>query len=70
MASKALKEAKLELLFHYVTITRKSVTGEYRVNLEEGTEATAYYTTDLEDAVATGKRMRDPSETWQLRNWG
>ena len=32
--------------------------GEYRVNLIGGTEETAYYTDDRDDAVATGIYMR------------
>jgi hypothetical protein len=32
--------------------------GEYRVNFTGGREATAYYTTDLLDAVQTGIAMR------------
>lgn len=40
--------------------------GEYRLNLVSGTEATAYYTNDLDDAVGTAlaehnrKLMSDP----------
>lgn len=42
-----------------VTI-RKNQFGEYRVNLAapHGNEQTAYYTTDLQDALATGHAMR------------
>lgn len=32
-------------------------TGEYRVNFKNGEEATAYYSPDLEDAIATGHMM-------------
>lgn len=31
--------------------------GEYRVNFYNGTEATAYYTDDLDDALTTGLAM-------------
>lgn len=31
--------------------------GEYRVNLSGGKEATAYYTTDIDDAVGTARAM-------------
>lgn len=45
----------------------KSRYGEYRVNFSGGTEATAYYTTTLDDALATGIAMasegRKPSQT-------
>ena len=33
--------------------------GEYRVNYRDGTEATAYYTDELEDALSTGRVMTD-----------
>jgi len=31
--------------------------GEYRVNFRNGTEDSAYYTNDLQDAVDTGRSM-------------
>lgn len=31
--------------------------GEYRVNFSRGPERTAYYTTDLDDALSTGRSM-------------
>ena len=31
--------------------------GEYRVNFRNGSEATAYYTNDIEDAIATACTM-------------
>ena len=31
--------------------------GEYRVNYPGGTEATAYYTTDADDAIGTATEM-------------
>lgn len=36
--------------------------GEYRVNYRNGTEASAYYTDDAEDAVATARSMADALE--------
>jgi hypothetical protein len=36
--------------------------GEYRVNLYKGTEETAYYTDDLQDAVNTAARMTEQYE--------
>jgi hypothetical protein len=36
-------------------LTRRD--GEYRINLVGGSEATAYYTSDLEDAVNTARAM-------------
>lgn len=38
-------------------VAKKTEDGEYRVNLKGGKEATAYYTTDLYDALATGRIM-------------
>jgi hypothetical protein len=31
--------------------------GEWRVNFQKGTEATAYYTDDYDDALGTGRAM-------------
>lgn len=39
------------------TLSWKAVTGEYRVNIVHGTEASAYYTDDVDDAMATGQAM-------------
>jgi hypothetical protein len=41
--------------------------GEYRVNFEGGTEDTAYYTNDLQDAIDTGKAMRNNLNSVQRR---
>jgi hypothetical protein len=38
---------------------RKTEAGDFRVNLSEGTEATAYYTDCLVDALQTGVAMRE-----------
>lgn len=38
-------------------ITLKKVDGEYIVNFLCGTPATAYYTTDFQDAIKTGVHM-------------
>ncbi len=40
-----------------MTISWKSDAEEYRVNFRNGTEATAYYTSDSADALATAKDM-------------
>jgi hypothetical protein len=61
-----IKEAIKELQNIGIVLT-KSV-GEFRVNFRGGSEATAYYTNDLEDAVETGKSMkreRQPQENGQ-----
>lgn len=50
-----LKEAKTLLRNYRLTITRKD--GEFRVNLSNGREGTAYYTNDLDDAVMTALAM-------------
>jgi hypothetical protein len=55
-----LKQAKAELKPLGITITYKSTWNEYRVNFQQnrgGSEDTAYYTDDREDAVATGREM-------------
>lgn len=49
------KSAKDYLRASGVTITRRD--GEFRVNLSGSHEGTAYYTTDLGDAVRTGDDM-------------
>jgi len=52
-----LKTAKQELKPYRMSIRH---TGEdYRVNFDSGKEATAYYTDSIEDAVKTGKVMRE-----------
>jgi hypothetical protein len=51
-----LAEAKNELRTIDVTLSKKD--GEYRVNLRGAGEGPAYYTNDLQDAVATGHSMR------------
>jgi hypothetical protein len=38
-----------------ITIRKNVMYGEYRVPGKKGTEASAYYTDDKEDAVATAK---------------
>lgn len=38
-------------------MTLRKEEGEYRVNFRGGSEATAYYTNDLEDAVYTAADM-------------
>lgn len=42
--------------------------GEYRMNYKDGTEATAYYTDDLWDAIGTAERYYDVRK--QLRKAG
>lgn len=37
---------------------RKTEYDEFRVNIKGGTEATAYYTNDLDDALATARQMK------------
>lgn len=52
-----LKEAKATLKPLGITITSRPHTKEYRVNFLGGKEATAYYATDLQEAVGTGQHM-------------
>ena len=51
-----LEQAKTEAMDYGMTLVHRG--GEYRVNFRGGTEATAYYTNDRDDAVATAKAMR------------
>lgn len=63
-----LKDAKDELKPYGMTITRKD--GEYRVNFAGGDEATAYYTTEIGDAVFTAIDMRHRERSPQPAPWG
>ena len=59
------KQARTTLAGRGMVLTKKD--DEYRVNFREGgSEATAYYTTDLEDALATGEAMADQRERGEL----
>ena len=49
------KRVKTFLRSHDITISKRD--GEYRVNFAGASEATAYYTNDLEDAEHTGISM-------------
>lgn len=51
-----LQEAK-SIARHLGLTLRLLRSGNYRVNLRDGNETTAYYTDDLEDAVNTGLEM-------------
>lgn len=51
-----LAQAKAELKSQGMTIS-KTAFDEYRVNFCGGGETTAYYTSDIEDAVNTGRDM-------------
>lgn len=50
-----LADAKHELRALDVVLSKRD--GEYRVNRRGAGERPAYYTSDLHDAVATGRRM-------------
>jgi hypothetical protein len=54
-----LKQAKSELKAIGFTITKRN--NEYRINHTSGTEATAYYTDDIEDAIATARASVIPA---------
>ncbi len=45
---------------------KKTEDGEHRVNFHRGDEKTAYYTSDLHDAVSTGKAMKEHQQS----HWG
>lgn len=63
-----LAEAKKTLGEHGIVIRHSAEFNEYRVNFRGGAEATAYYTNDIVDAIATGTMMLkgtiDGTETW------
>jgi hypothetical protein len=51
-----LPEAKS--IARHLELTLRTVrSGNYRVNFRDGNETTAYYTSDLEDAVSTAVEM-------------
>jgi hypothetical protein len=52
-----IKEAKLEVSKIGMVLS-KTEHGEFRVNFKGGSEATAYYTNDLDDAVGTARAMK------------
>lgn len=52
-----LAEAKKLVRVYGCTLREK--VGEYRVNLLGGSEDTAYYTNDLDDAVETARLMNE-----------
>jgi hypothetical protein len=54
-----LTNAKTELKHSApsIAITYSAEWEEYRVNYRNGREATAYYTTDIADAIGTAKAM-------------
>lgn len=54
----ALRAAKAELKAYGVTIDYNAETAEYRVAITgPNSEASAYYTDDIWDAIGTGKAM-------------
>jgi hypothetical protein len=61
----SIAEAKRLMSLHCPDIAISSHEGEYRVNFRNGREATAYYTTDLTDAVGTAIQMtvKEQNET-------
>ena len=52
-----IAQAQAELARHGIVLRKKDPYGDFRVNFRGGDEATAYYTTDLDDALATGLAM-------------
>jgi hypothetical protein len=49
-----------------VTASFNYNTDEYRINFVGGVEATAYYTNDLEDALATAHLMANREGQWEI----
>jgi hypothetical protein len=61
-----MSEAKDKLRVVYrMTLRRRD--GEFRVNFVGGSEETAYYTTDLDDAFTTAIDMRMRRGWWLAR---
>lgn len=54
-ADTTMKEARAKVAPHNLVLTKTD--DEYRVNIRNGREATAYYTNDIDDAVSTGIAM-------------
>lgn len=52
-----IKALRAALNAEGISLAKKLSTGEWRVNYLRGKEATAYYTTDFEDALATAKHF-------------
>ena len=50
--------AQLKAQLAAINCTMRHVDGEIRVNMRVADEATAYYTNDREDALATATEMR------------
>lgn len=72
-----IRDAQLELAKLGIVLNKTGYGNEFRVNFKGGSEATAYYTDDLEDAVGTGKHMgqqrqvqgsRKAAEEWESWN--
>ena len=65
-----LQEAK-SIARHLGLTLRKVRSGDYRVNFRDGSETTAYYTDNLEDAVNTAVEMaRKRATTTVLKSPG
>ena len=57
-AHKAMTLQKAKSIARHLGLTLREVcSGDYRVNLRDGNESTAYYTDDLENAVNTAVEM-------------
>lgn len=55
--ARTFDDVRITMAVHDMTISRRNSAGEYRVNFDNGDEATAYYTDDLTDARDTGILM-------------
>lgn len=62
------KEAQATCRAFGHTLTRRP-DGEYRLNVRGGTEATAYYTTDLDDACGTARMEAQHARRFPLTGW-
>jgi hypothetical protein len=59
MAYARLLLAEVTATLRVLGLTIRKTDSEYRVNFKGGTEATAYYTTDINDALETGAAMAE-----------
>lgn len=66
-----IRDAKLEVAKLGMVLS-KTEHGEFRVNFKGGSEATAYYTDDLDDAVGTARLMskEKPKGSRSAFKWG
>ncbi len=63
-----LKGVKVALAELGISVNKRE--GEYKVNFKGGAEPTAYYTSDLNDALRTGRCMADERDRGAVQPFG